>query len=605
MALFDLNVERLGRRARRPADRSSSSGCPLLACLVLTGIHVYLGPPRARPRRHLRGPGAGPGGRARHRRRVPRRPPDPERRRVLVRARLHRRRAPRCSRSPASTTRPSRRRPSSGSSTPSRRQLAVLVVDRAPQGSEHIKQLLVGQHPHRDAGRGRPARRALRGDRRCCHVGDPPAAPSRSRSIPPAPPRAGGRCAGGTSASTSRFGVVVTSSVRIAGVLLVFSYLVVPAAVAALLAGTVGAAARRRLGCVGAGVSAARARGLLRVGPADGRRGRHGLRRPARARRARAGRADGLRAGAPARLARAPGRGGRRRAARRPGGTAPPACSLAWTTTGWTGWRRRRPRSSGPSSRPSSGGRATRAGRPSRGRAWSSSACGAIHQDVQWGTRSMPEEQQERLRQFLAVAERDRGGRPPGAATRSAARRASASASGSASRSSRWARAARSRCGAPADAHPPAAHDRPGAMRQRRPGRHRFPVGPLAGRLTCPPRSDRIGADARVRPRCDPPARLPRPRTVREEAKDGRSPTDPPRLSRHRCRRRRRRALRLHAGAGAGLQLEALPGQGALPAPDQAPLHRRAREEHPRVRVALGDEGQVGDAARRSRRARR
>ena len=31
------------------------------------------------------------------------------------------------------------------------------------------------------------------------------------------------------------FGIVVTSSVRIAGVLLVFSYLIVPAAVAALL----------------------------------------------------------------------------------------------------------------------------------------------------------------------------------------------------------------------------------------------------------------------------------------------------------------------------------------------------------------------------------
>src|SRR5437588_216240 len=35
------------------------------------------------------------------------------------------------------------------------------------------------------------------------------------------------------------FGVVVTSSVRVAGVLLVFSYLIVPAAVAALLAGSV------------------------------------------------------------------------------------------------------------------------------------------------------------------------------------------------------------------------------------------------------------------------------------------------------------------------------------------------------------------------------
>ena len=62
-------------------------------------------------------------------------------------------------------------------------------------------------------------------------------------------------------------------------------------------------------------------------------------------------------------------------------------------------------------------------------------------------------------------------------------------------------------------------------------------------------------------------------------------------------RRGRRRAVRVHAGPGAGLQLEALPGQGAVPAPDQASLHRRAREEHSRVRVAVGHEGQVGDAA--------
>src|SRR5262249_5091720 len=52
------------------------------------------------------------------------------------------------------------------------------------------------------------------------------------------------------------FGIVVTSSVRIAGVLLVFSYLVVPAAVAALLAASV--RARLVIGwSVGAIVSAA------------------------------------------------------------------------------------------------------------------------------------------------------------------------------------------------------------------------------------------------------------------------------------------------------------------------------------------------------------
>src|SRR5881396_3126203 len=78
----------------------------------------------------------------------------------------------------------------------------------------------------------------------------------------------------------------------------------------------------------------------------------------------------------------------------------------------------------------------------------------------------------------------------------------------------------------------------------------------------------------------------------------GRSPIHPSPFLEVGGRRRRRRALRLDAGAGARLQLEALFGQGAVPAPDQAPVHRRAREEHPRVRVALRDEGQVGDAAR-------
>src|SRR3989475_12919427 len=52
------------------------------------------------------------------------------------------------------------------------------------------------------------------------------------------------------------FGLVVTSSVRVAGVLLVFSYLVVPATVGALLTGSV--RGRLLLGwAAGAGVSAA------------------------------------------------------------------------------------------------------------------------------------------------------------------------------------------------------------------------------------------------------------------------------------------------------------------------------------------------------------
>src|SRR5262249_33034344 len=62
-------------------------------------------------------------------------------------------------------------------------------------------------------------------------------------------------------------------------------------------------------------------------------------------------------------------------------------------------------------------------------------------------------------------------------------------------------------------------------------------------------------------------------------------------------RRPRRWTVRRDPGARARLQLEALPGQGALPAPDQASVHRRAREEHPGVRVADRHEGEVGDAA--------
>ena len=64
------------------------------------------------------------------------------------------------------------------------------------------------------------------------------------------------------------FGIVVTSSVRIAGVLLVFSYLIVPAAVGALLQRSVRGPARDRLGRGRAGErgsgSARRSRGICR-----------------------------------------------------------------------------------------------------------------------------------------------------------------------------------------------------------------------------------------------------------------------------------------------------------------------------------------------------
>jgi len=131
--------------------------------------------------------------------------------------------------------------------------LAVLVVDRAPQGAEHIKQLLVGSIL--TVTPGETARLALLytviG---AVHVAirrplleisfDPDGASTRGRAV-----------RGWDFAFYVTFGVVVTSSVRAAGVLLVFSYLIVPAAVGALLSGSV--ASRLVIGwTVGAMVSA-------------------------------------------------------------------------------------------------------------------------------------------------------------------------------------------------------------------------------------------------------------------------------------------------------------------------------------------------------------
>jgi zinc/manganese transport system permease protein len=131
--------------------------------------------------------------------------------------------------------------------------LTVLVVDRAPQGAEHIKQLLVGSIL--TVTPGETARLALLytviG---AVHVAihrplleisfDPDGASTRGRAV-----------RWWDFAFYVTFGVVVTSSVRAAGVLLVFSYLIVPAAVGALLSGSV--AGRLVIGwTVGAMVSA-------------------------------------------------------------------------------------------------------------------------------------------------------------------------------------------------------------------------------------------------------------------------------------------------------------------------------------------------------------
>ncbi len=116
--------------------------------------------------------------------------------------------------------------------------LTVLVVDRAPQGAEHIKQLLVGGiltvtpgevvrlavlYAVIGAGHGLMRRPLL-------DISfDPEGAVARGRAVP-----------WWDFAFYVTFGVVVTSSVRMAGVLLVFSYLIVPATVGALLTNSVG-----------------------------------------------------------------------------------------------------------------------------------------------------------------------------------------------------------------------------------------------------------------------------------------------------------------------------------------------------------------------------
>ena len=132
--------------------------------------------------------------------------------------------------------------------------LTVLVVDRAPQGAEHIKQLLVGGIlTVTPAEVGRLAvlyavigalHAAMR--RPILEISfDAEAAAARGRAV-----------RWWDFAFYVTFGVVVTSSVRIAGVLLVFSYLIVPSSVGALLSGSVGG--RLAIGwALGAMVSAA------------------------------------------------------------------------------------------------------------------------------------------------------------------------------------------------------------------------------------------------------------------------------------------------------------------------------------------------------------
>jgi zinc/manganese transport system permease protein len=134
---------------------------------------------------------------------------------------------------------------------------AILVVDRAPQGSEHIKQLLVGSILTVTPGEV-GALAALYAALGALHwaIRRPLLAISLDSDAARA---AGRRVALWDVVFYVSFAVVVTSSVRLAGVLLVFAYLIIPAAVGALLATSV--AVRLALGWgVGVLVSAA---GLL------------------------------------------------------------------------------------------------------------------------------------------------------------------------------------------------------------------------------------------------------------------------------------------------------------------------------------------------------
>ena len=131
---------------------------------------------------------------------------------------------------------------------------AVLVVDRAPQGGEHIKTLLVGSILT-VTGREVAQLALLYAVIGALHLAV--RRPLLEISFDPEAARAHGRrLRGWDFVFYITFGIVVTSSVRIAGVLLVFSYLIVPAAVAALLTASV--PARLLIGwAVGALVSAA------------------------------------------------------------------------------------------------------------------------------------------------------------------------------------------------------------------------------------------------------------------------------------------------------------------------------------------------------------
>jgi zinc/manganese transport system permease protein len=128
--------------------------------------------------------------------------------------------------------------------------LTVLVVDRAPQGAEHIKQLLVGSILT-VGGAEVAALAGLYAGVGLVHW----LARRPLLAISFASGAAGARVIGWDALFYASFALVVTSSVRVAGVLLVFAFLVVPAAIATLLAR--GVAMRLALGWAAGGVVSA------------------------------------------------------------------------------------------------------------------------------------------------------------------------------------------------------------------------------------------------------------------------------------------------------------------------------------------------------------
>jgi len=275
---------------------------------------------------------------------------------------------------------------------------AVLVVDRAPQGGEHIKTLLVGSILT-VSGREVAELALLYGAIGALHAAI--RRPLLEISLDPDAARARGlRLRAWDLLFYITFGIVVTSSVRLAGVLLVFSYLIVPAAVATLLSASV--PARLLIGWgVGALVSAA---GLWASFAWDLPTGAAvvtsfgalmalvalGLGARRLAQRVRAQGAGALR-GVGALLALAIAAAGLLLLAF-PGMDHPwldwleaaaPPVRLAFLTPGERA-----------AHRDSREAMARGAAELARLR--------TLQQDVQWGTRAMPAEQQERLRQFLA-----------------------------------------------------------------------------------------------------------------------------------------------------------------------------------------------------------